>query len=180
MPNETRTLDLFKSRSLSGFLVWLGGPIHWSSKRQTITARSSAEAEIYATDECVKFLQYISFLLDGMHLKNEFMPEPNNVYNDNSASIHWAHNMTTKGLRHLQIRENAIRESVQNGFVNIKHIDGKINLADLFTKEDKDGEHFIALRDLLVCVSIPFKFPTDAPFSKGGVELGVEKGFSAK
>ena len=180
LPNETRTLDLFKSRSLSGFLVWLGGPIHWSSKRQTITARSSAEAEIYATDECVKFLQYISFLLEGMHLKNEFMPEPNNVYNDNSASIHWAHNMTTKGLRHLQIRENAIRESVQNGFVNIKHIDGKINLADLFTKEDKDGEHFIALRDLLVCVSIPFKFPTDAPFSKGGVELGVEKGFSAK
>ena len=86
---------MVEPRSLSGFLVWLGGPVHWSSKRQTITARSSVKAEIYATDECVKFLQYISFLLDGMHLKNEFMPEPNNIYNDNSASIHWAHNMTT-------------------------------------------------------------------------------------
>ena len=47
-------LDLFKSRSNSGFLIWRSGPLHWSSKRQTLTARSSAEAEIYATDECVK------------------------------------------------------------------------------------------------------------------------------
>ena len=22
-------VDLFKSRSISGFLVWLGGPLHW-------------------------------------------------------------------------------------------------------------------------------------------------------
>ena len=179
-PNESRQLDLFKSRSLSGFLVWLGGPVHWSSKRQTITARSSAEAEIYATDECVKFLQYISILLDGMHLKTEFMPQPTEVYNDNSASIHWAHNMTTKGLRHLQIRENAIRENVQKGFVNIKHIEGKFNLADLFTKEDRDGEHFITLRDFLVCTAFPTTFPTDTPSSKGGVGLGVESGSSVE
>jgi hypothetical protein len=38
--NETRQLDLFKSRSLSGFLIYFGGPLHWLSKRQTITARS--------------------------------------------------------------------------------------------------------------------------------------------
>ena len=43
-------LETFKSRSISGYIIWYGGPIHWISKRQAITARSSAEAKIYATD----------------------------------------------------------------------------------------------------------------------------------
>ena len=47
-------LDLFKTRSLSGYVLFYGRPIHWSSKRQSLTARSSAEAEIVATDECTK------------------------------------------------------------------------------------------------------------------------------
>ena len=51
--------------------------------------------------------------------------------------------MTTKGLRYIQIRENSVREAVQNKIVTIKHIDGKINLADLFTKELKDTKYFI-------------------------------------
>jgi hypothetical protein len=34
--DEKRRLDLFKSRSISGFLLWFGGPMHWISKRQTI------------------------------------------------------------------------------------------------------------------------------------------------
>ena len=48
---HTTELELFKTRSLSGYLLWLGGPLHWSAKRQGITARSLAEAEIYATDD---------------------------------------------------------------------------------------------------------------------------------
>jgi hypothetical protein len=38
----------------------LFGPLHWFSKHQSVTAGSSAEAEIYATDECVKFLRVCS------------------------------------------------------------------------------------------------------------------------
>ena len=37
-----------------------------------------------------------------------------------------------------------------NGFIEIKHIAGNINLVDLFTKEDKDDKHFMALRDILL------------------------------
>jgi hypothetical protein len=58
--------------------------------------------------------------------------------------------MTTKGLRHKQIRENAVRESVQNKFIEVKHIAGRLNLADMFTKEDKDTAHFITIRDLVL------------------------------
>jgi hypothetical protein len=46
-------LPLFTSRSMSAFYVDILGPLHWMSKWQTVTAGSSAEAEIYATNECV-------------------------------------------------------------------------------------------------------------------------------
>ena len=48
------SLPLFKTRSISGYLIWLGGPIYWQSKRHTITAHSTTEAEVYATNECTK------------------------------------------------------------------------------------------------------------------------------
>jgi len=58
--------------------------------------------------------------------------------------------MTTKGLRHIQMRENAIREQVQLGLITVEHISGKQNLADSFTKEEKDNYHFITCRNLLL------------------------------
>lgn len=39
-------IELFKSRSISGYLINLLGPLHWSANRQHITARSTAEAKI--------------------------------------------------------------------------------------------------------------------------------------
>jgi Reverse transcriptase (RNA-dependent DNA polymerase). len=144
-------IDLFKSRSISGFLLWLGGPLHWVSKRQSITARSSTEAEIYAVDECTKCLQHVSNILSDLHLLHLFTHnEPIPIRNDNEAAVKWSHNMTTRGLRHIQMRENAVREQVQQGFITVEHIGGKHNLADPFTKEEKDNDHFIACRDLLL------------------------------
>ena len=58
--------------------------------------------------------------------------------------------MTTKGLRHVQIRENAVRESIQNKIVTVSHIDGKLNPSDIFTKEDKDSQHFLNIRNLIL------------------------------
>ena len=50
----------------------------------------------------------------------------------------------------MQIRENLIRENVASKFIEIKHCEGKLNIADLFTKEDKDVSHFCTIRDVLV------------------------------
>jgi hypothetical protein len=147
-------LELFKSRSISGYLIWLGGPVHWTSKRQSITARSSAEAEIYATDECTKQLIHLSYLIEGLELTNDLMHPPTTIYNDNSACVCWSKATTTKGLRHIQMRENAIREAVATDFISVQHIEGKLNLADMFTKEDRDTEHFIRVRDFIMTDSI--------------------------
>jgi hypothetical protein len=136
---------------MSAFYIDLLGPIHWLSKRQSVTAGSSAEAEIYATDECVKFLLELHQIFTFLDVHSIFMPSTTVIYNDNQACVNWSKRSTTKGLRHIQMKENRVRENVANQFVHVQHIDGKINLADIFTKEMKDVTHFIELRDRIMC-----------------------------
>jgi hypothetical protein len=145
VPKSHVELPLFISQSMSAFYVDLLGPVHWMSKRQSITAGSSAEAEIYATNECVKFLLALSQLLDFLGVRDLFMPQTTIVFNDNSACVNWSKQVTTKGLRHIQMRENMVREQNGNKFVSIQHIGGKVNIADIFTKEMRDTSHFVAL-----------------------------------
>ena len=150
-PSIPVKLQPFQSRSISGFIIFYNGLIHWNSKRQKITARSSAEAETYATDECVKSLLYLQIILKDMNIKEQhikfYLPIP--VYNDNRACIFWSKSTTTKGLRHITTRENEIRESVQRKFIIINHIAGKLNLDDIFTKELKDTETFSQITDII-------------------------------
>jgi hypothetical protein len=147
---SSQELPLFVSRSMSAFYIDLFSPLHWMSKHQTITAGSSAEAEIYATDECVKFLLELHQLFDFLKVKALFMPSTTIIYNDNNACINWSKKCTTKGLRHIQMRENKVRENVANHIVTIQHVNGKTNLADIFTKEMKDTGHFVEPRDLMM------------------------------
>ena len=141
-----RSLPLFKSRSMSGHIIFLYGPLHWQSKRQTITARSSAEAEIYATDECVRELTYLRKIYKELQLTNTFMKSPVPVHNNNMACVQWCKKRTTRTIRHVQLRDNAVREAVQKKHIDIKHIPGSENIADTFTKEDKAKSHFKRLR----------------------------------
>jgi hypothetical protein len=104
------------------------------SKHLTVTAGSSAEAEIYATNECVKFLLELVQILEFLEVKDIFMPGTNTIYNDNQACVNWSKHCTTKGLCHIQMKENHVQENITNNFVIICHVDGKLNLADLFTK----------------------------------------------
>ena len=71
------------------------------------------------------------------------------------ACVLWSKLKTTKNLRHIQINENAVRESVENKQVEIHHIPGNENLSDIFTKEDQDQHHFLKLRNIVM--SLPFK-----------------------
>jgi len=78
------------------------------------------------------------------------MPTTHTIYNDNKACVNWSNNSTMKGLRHIQMKENHVRENVSNNFVRICHVEGKTNLVDLFTKEIKDTAHFVCLRNLMM------------------------------
>lgn len=92
---EHHQIPLFKSRSISGHIIFLFGPLHWLSKRQSITARISTEAEIYATDECVRELTYIRKILTNLNLKKNFYQNPSiystitwHVYNGARIRLH--------------------------------------------------------------------------------------------
>jgi hypothetical protein len=45
-------------------------------------------------------------------------------------------------LRHINMRELAVRLAQRDGHIAIRNIPGKHNIADLFTKEIKDPTHF--------------------------------------
>jgi len=148
-------LDLFKFRSLSGYLICRsGGPISWKSIRQDHTALSSCEAEILATNECVKEVDSIKLrafdlgMIDG--------EATTSVYNDNQACVHWAASCTTKGVKHLNLRENSVREAHQAKRCNVSHIPGQINPSDIFTKEMRDTAHFRRLRDCMMVSKAAF------------------------
>jgi len=46
--------------------------------------------------------------------------------------------------------ENRVHGNVSSNFVKICHVDGKTNLADLFTKEMKDITHFVTLCNMMM------------------------------
>ena len=62
------------------------------------------------------------------------------------ACVQWCKNRTTRSIYHIQLRDNGEREEVQKGKINIHHIRGADNIADIFTKEDKNPEHFKEIR----------------------------------
>ncbi len=139
-------IKMFKLRSMSGFIVMrAGGHIAWSSVPQEQTSRSSCEAEVRATDQCAK--EVLSIRLRGKDIGLTDDSHPTEVHNDNQGCVDWCKTTTTLGMKHLDLRGNAVRESIHAGELSIHHIPGAINCADIFTKELKDASHFCLLRD---------------------------------
>ena len=73
---------------------------------------------------------------------------PTVVYSNNHTCWNWSKTETTKGLKHLNLWEKYVHKYQQEDFTfQIKHISGKINCADVFTKEFRDSAHFRTLRN---------------------------------
>jgi hypothetical protein len=116
-------------------------------------------------------------LLDFLDIKNIFMPTTTTIFNDNKACVNWSAQCTTKGLCHIQMRESRIGENVTRKFVQITHIDGKLNIADIFTKEMRDTSHFVTLRNLFMCPCnhAPItSFDSHRSFEGGGVLVSFQ------
>jgi hypothetical protein len=60
-----------------------------------------------ATNECVKNAQM--FHHNDVHLLDSSIPT--NTYNNNCSAVDWAALSSNKGMRHVNIRENAVREA---------------------------------------------------------------------
>ena len=54
--------------------------------------------------------------------------------------------MTSKGIKHLNLRENMVRGCHKSKYVDVEHIPGIINPSERFTKDTKDNTHIINIR----------------------------------
>jgi hypothetical protein len=94
-------------------------------------------------------------ILHDLHLLDTTIPT--NVFNDNCGAVDWSNSFSTKGMRHVNIRENAVREARVPNEVSIQHIPGMCNPADMFSKEFKSDTTFRALRSLVLFYPSSFK-----------------------
>ena len=99
-----------------------GGPITWKAERQKRTSLSTCEAEIWATNMGSRLTVNLRNLI--LHLQSIGYPINDTdiatpLYNDNDACVRWYHNLTTKGNRHIEHRENATPEWVADGSIAV-------------------------------------------------------------
>jgi hypothetical protein len=151
---EENQLPLFKFRSMSGAIVFQsGGPITWKTERQDKTSLSSCKVEIWATNagSCLTMnVRNIMSHLSSLGYPITDIETATTVYNNNEVCINWCHNMTTKGNRHIEHQENAVKKWVEDASISVSHISGKCNPFNIFTKEMRDGSNFRLLWDSLM------------------------------
>ena len=95
-------------------------------------------------DEGCKIVEHLRDLLEDLN-HHEKLPSPL-LFNDNLGSVQWAHSEAiTRRMRHHGIRQVAVRDAIRNQKIHVGHIPGRLNTADIFTKEFKDAQHHIDL-----------------------------------
>jgi hypothetical protein len=118
---------------------------------------SPCEAEIWATNATSKKVMDFCNLSRSVSESSHTLDGLSSLtvlYNDNDACVKWSHNMTSKAACHIELHENSIRDWVQDKTLNVVHVAGKVNPANIFTKEMKDGGNFCRLRDsFMICFS---------------------------
>lgn len=136
--------DVDTRKSTTGYiLLYCGGPIAWCSRRQSIVATSSTEAEYVAAAECCKEILHAKTLIE------EVLTETVSVKLkiDNQSAIKLIKNgVTNRRSKHIDVKYHFIHEELRKGSVEYCQTDKQ--LADLFTKplrKTKFNTHKIAL-----------------------------------
>ena len=120
-------------KSVSGYVVFCGGgPIAWSSKQQTIVALSSCEAEYVACTHSARQISWFRSLFSELGFPQT---DPTPLFCNNQGTVACTHDPHLHSrMKHMDIRMHYIRDCVNRAVIQIKHIPGVENPADLFTK----------------------------------------------
>ena len=123
----------FDRKSTTGFCTFVGGNlVTWKSKKQNVTARSSAEAEYRAMASTASELTWIKQLLTDMGITNH---SPMKMFCDNEAARHIASNpVFHERTKHIEVDCHFIREKIQSKEIETPFVKSEDQLADVFTK----------------------------------------------
>jgi hypothetical protein len=109
------------------------------SIKQHLVSTSSTHAEMRAIFTLVKDIMYLIILCEEIKVDLHL---PAVIMEDNSAVV----TVTTddsafaKKCKHFLMLINYVREQVESGIILIKKINGKLNRADIHTKQLRSGE----------------------------------------
>jgi len=125
--------DRTTRKSTSGYIFMMyGGPVSWSSKRQSTVALSTCEAEYIAMTQAAKEASWLRILLTELGVSKT---EAVKIFVDNQGAIALAKNpeFHTR-TKHIDIQYHYVRQEVENGRIQLGFIDTDSMLADCLTK----------------------------------------------
>ncbi|KAJ4713234.1 Retrovirus-related Pol polyprotein from transposon TNT 1-94 [Melia azedarach] len=120
-------------RSISGYCTFLGGnPVTWRSKKQSVVARSSAEAEFKSMALGICEVMWLKTILKELRVETS---NPMKLYCDNKAAISITHNPVQHDrTKHVEIDRHFIKEKIEEGIICVPFVRSEDQLADVFTK----------------------------------------------
>jgi len=134
-------------KSTSAYVFHMGlGAISWASKKQSIVALSTAEAEYVAATEAACRAVWMKRMLRSLGQEQE---KATMIFCDNSSAIALSKNSVFhKRTKHIDTRFHYIRELVSNGEIVLQHCRTQEQVADILTKP-LDQKSFEFLRKCL-------------------------------
>ena len=120
-------------RSTIGYYTFLGGNlVTWRSKKQSLVARSSAEAKFLAMAQGVYELLWLKIILEDLKIKWD---GPMRLYRDNKSTISIAHNQVQHDqTKHIEIDRHFIKEKLDSRLICTPYVSTDHQLPDILTK----------------------------------------------
>ncbi|KAG7551914.1 Zinc finger CCHC-type superfamily [Arabidopsis thaliana x Arabidopsis arenosa] len=131
--DSSHNVDEDDGKSTTGHIFYLNEcPITWCSQKQDTVALSSCEAEFMAATEAAKQAVWLQELLGEVigGLNDKVL-----ILLDNKSAIALTKNPVFHGRsKHIHKRYHFIRECIEKELVEVDHVPGEIQKADILTK----------------------------------------------
>ncbi|RVW72304.1 Retrovirus-related Pol polyprotein from transposon RE1 [Vitis vinifera] len=146
-------------RSSSGYLVYLGGNlVSWSSTKQKVVSRSSAESEYRALALATAEIIWMQALLQELCVPIPAIPL---LWYDNINAYHMAKNPVFHArTKHIEIDLHFIRDQVIRGKIQLHFVPTEDQPADILTKH-LTSSRFLSLKSQLCIAPRPFHLRGD-------------------
>ena len=120
-------------RSVNAGMTYVGeAVVKQFSKMMPIVALSTTEAELYAATLTAQDMMFVYHILTNMQLKVKL---PMILECDNKGAVDLANNWSVGGrTRHMDVKQNFLRELKAAGFIEVKWRSGDEMIPDMHTK----------------------------------------------